>query len=118
MTQRITHKDAERAARRLADALGLPYGHYVTVDEEPGSFDGERPEGRYKVQTRDGRWRTTQPNAIEINYNPTYGGVVLQHIADDGGTWVTSGRFSQMRRTPREFVEYVNSLLTGMELAS
>lgn len=115
---RITRKDAERAARRLAEAIGVPYGHYVVVDDEPADFEGMSPEGRYKVQRKDGKWFTTQPNAIEVDYNPTYGGCVIQHIADDGGTWVSSGRFSQMRQTPREFVDYVNALLTGMDLAS
>lgn len=122
MGDRITRTDAERMAREVAKVMGLPYGHYVIVDDEPeeligisrlGMASDGRPRGRYKVQMADGRWMTTQPGAIELDYNPTYGGCVISRIADDGGTWVYSRPFSEMRRTPREFVDYCRAFIAG-----
>ena len=116
MSERYTHKDAEKAVQRLAEAMSLPYGHYTTVDDEPESFEGEQPEGRYKTDG-GGYWVTTQPGALELDYAPIYGGCIIQQMADDGGTWI-SEPFSRERKGPREFVGYVNALITGMELAS
>lgn len=121
---RVTFKDADRAGWRLADALGLPYGHYVTVEEEPLAFDGERPEGRFKrplsrtlANTRQVGWVTTQPGAIQVDYNAAYGGCIIEQIAHDGGTWVNHP-FKRERVSPREFVLYVEALLEGMDLAN
>ncbi len=116
MSERYTHKDAEKAVQRLAEAMSLPYGHYIVTDDEPEPFQGEQPKGRFK-HLGNGGWFTTQPNALELDYNPVYGGCVISQIADTGGTWV-SLPFSQERKGPREFVGYVNALITGMELAS
>lgn len=109
MGTRYTRKDAEKAVERLADALGLPYGHYVTLGHEPE----DRPEGRYKRQLFDGRWITTQPNALELSYQPTYGGCVIVQIADDGGTWERHP-FTSRRMRPREFVQYVDGIIAGI----
>ena len=87
MSTKYTRKDAEKAVRRLAEALNLPYGHYVVIDDEPQAFDGERAKGRFK-HLGNGGWFTTQPDALELDYNPTYGGCVIHQIAPDGGTWI------------------------------
>lgn len=119
MSERYTHKDAEKAVQRLAEAMSLPYGHYTVTEDEPESFEGEQNGGRFKRPTvpNGTLWFTTQPNALELDYNPVYGGCVISQIADTGGTWV-SLPFSQERKGPREFVGYVNALITGMELTS
>ena len=118
MSERYTHKDAEKAVQRLAEAMSLPYGHYTVTEDEPESFEGEQSEGRFKAHRLSaGGWFTTQPNALELDYNPVYGGCVISQIADTGGTWI-SQPFSQERKGPREFVGYVNALISGMEMAS
>jgi hypothetical protein len=112
MGDRYTGKDAEAAVKRLAEALGLPYGHYVTTETEP-------PDGQYKQERprADGseRWFTVQPNALAVDYNPTYGGCVIHQLADDGGTWIREP-FSRERKSPREFVAYVQALIAGIEI--
>ena len=115
MAVRYTVKDAERSLRELCELMGRPYGHYVDVDERPAPIDehgpGEATE-RYVHESDDGRFTITQPGAWELDYNPTYGGCVIEEIASNGRTW-THHPFGAERRSPREFVDYVAGLYRG-----
>lgn len=116
MSSRYTVKDAERAVYRLAVAMGVPYGHYTTTDVEPAGVPGHQFEGEvYKAQREDGSWVVTQPDALEVDYNPTYGGCVISQIAPNGRTWVSSP-FGYERRSPRQFVSYVNAIIAGIDI--
>ncbi len=73
---RYTRKDAEKALQRLADATGH----------------------RLAESWNDvGGW--------ELDYNPTYGGCVINEISNEGGA--VSQPFGCQRHSPREFCDMV-----------
>src|SRR3990167_3699011 len=105
MTQRYTYKDAVRAMERLADDLGKPLGHYRTV--APGEVSSLGAD----------RQTTTIPGGWVLDYNPIYGGCVIEERGDEpGATWSTHPR-GGTRRSPREFCEAVSFARTAMKLA-
>ncbi|KKL25747.1 hypothetical protein LCGC14_2402200 [marine sediment metagenome] len=93
MGTRITRKDADRALQSYCALSGQPYGHYKAGEYEDGHL-------------------ATIRNGLAIDYNPTYGGCIIERIAHDGGTWV-SQPYSRERKTPREMVEYISGLCAG-----
>lgn len=111
---------AVEVVKRLAEVMGVPYGHYTYHDAEPDTsaldplgHGGEAPTA-YKVKTRDGRWITTQPNALEADYNPVYGGWVIDQIAPNGRTWI-SKPFGDTRRSLRSFLNFVEDQIARIE---
>lgn len=111
----MTSKAIE-VTKQLAEVMGVPYGHYTYHDTEPDLSEldpqyggGESPTA-YKVKTRDGRWVTTQPNALEADFNGHYGGWVIQQIAPNGRTWI-SNPFGSTRRRLSGFVSFVEDLI-------
>lgn len=105
MSERYTIKDAEKAMDRLCEELGKPRGHYRTL--EPGEVSSI--EGNTRITTIPGGWA--------LDYNPIYGGCVVEEIAPDGHTWV-SQPFGSTRRSPREFCQMVNDVLRARSLES
>ena len=95
MPARVTRKHADEALRRYCELTGQPYGHYKRV-------------AVYGVD----RAISTIPNGLAIDYNPTYGGCIIERMADNGGTWV-SQPYSRERKTPREMVDYIDALGRG-----
>lgn len=100
MTDRYTRKDAENALARLAGALGHPVGHY-------------RPLQEGEVSTYGSSTYTTIPGGWDIDWNPAYGGIVIQEIDGDGGTSIREP-FGSMRRTYRDFCDTVNFALNAL----
>jgi hypothetical protein len=64
MGERYTHKDCERAVKRLAELLGKPTDAYGKDD------DG-------KLQANIGAWY--------LDYNSIYGGAIINEIVNKGG---------------------------------
>lgn len=79
---RITKKDIGGCASRLADDLGKKFGGCWV-----------RKKG--KRQSIVGCW--------EVDYNPTYGGAVIQEMINTKGG--VHQPFGSMRRKPREFCD-------------
>ncbi len=79
---RTSKKDLGGCASRLAKDLGKKYGKCWV-----------RKNG--KTQAVVGCW--------EVDYNPTYGGAVIQEIVSKGGG--VRQPFGSMRRKPREFCD-------------
>lgn len=111
---------AIEAVKRLADVMGVPYGHYVYHDTEPDTsaldpihHGGESPTA-YKRQLSDGRWVTTQPGALEADHNAAYGGWVIEQIAPNGRTWI-SKPFGDTRRSLRSFLAFVEEQIARIE---
>lgn len=103
MTDRYTRKDADRAVERLANVLGKPVGHYRQL--EPG-----------EISNFGSPSHTTIPGGWALDWNPTYGGGVIEEIADvPGETWVREP-FGPMRRSAREIVDMVRFGLDAIEL--
>lgn len=97
MSERVTFKDAERAFLRLCEAKGKTLAREYPIHDP----------------AREGTW--------ELDYNPTYGGIVIQEIVADSPprdgddrpqayTAVTCP-MGYERRTPREFVAMVEFAL-------
>ena len=104
MSDRYTRKDAEQAAKRLAEHLGKPWGHYTD--------DVNHPD-RHPTPLHEGGKFYTIPGGWALDYNPTYGGCVIEELAPDGGTWITQP-FGSERCSPREFVAKVNTAITAL----
>ena len=102
MSDRYTRTDAENALERLAAALGKPLGHYRKLR------GGE-------VSTFGSDTYTTIPGGWALDYNPTYGGCVIEEIDDRGGTSVRRP-LGDRRMSPREFVDSVWFALNAIEL--
>lgn len=106
MSDRYTRKDAERAFERLCEALNKPQGHYRTLAE------GE------KSNMANGQTFSTIPGGWALDYNPVYGGCVIEELSPTPGeTWVSTP-FGMMRRSPREFCQFVSDVLNGLALKS
>lgn len=102
---RYTRKDAEKAFEHLCQELGKPVGHYRKVNPGEVSNMGED------------RIITTIPGGWTLDYNPTYGGCVIEELSPNPGeTWI-SHPFGSTRRSPREFCSFVNAVLAGKALA-
>ena len=82
MARRVTKKDVGGCASRLADDLGKKFG---------GCW--RRKNG--KLEAVVGCWT--------VDYNPTYGGAVIQEIVSKGGG--VTQPFGPMRRKPGVFCE-------------
>lgn len=82
MARRYTKKDVGGCASRLADDLGKKFGACWT-----------RKDG--KLQAVVGCW--------SVDYNPTYGGAVIEEIVNTGGG--VTHPFGSMRRKAREFCD-------------
>jgi hypothetical protein len=99
MTDRYTRKDAEKAFKRLAEEFGKPTGHYREVAEGETS------------NMADGQKFSTIPGGWVLDYNPTYGGCVVEELSPNPGeTWITQP-FGSTRRSPREFCQMVNDMI-------
>lgn len=102
MSDRYTRKDAEHAFARLASALGktwsdregkLWHGNYWEPAPAGQLWERVRSENRAAV----GAW--------SLDYNPVYGGFVIEEMHNAGGG--VSQPFGSMRRTAREFCDAV-----------
>lgn len=93
MADRVTKKDAERVVQRLAEVLGLPYGHYRKTD------DGIE----------------TVLYGLVSDYSE-YGGCVVEQVVNEGGG--VTQPFGSQRRAPREFVDFINGVLAGIFIHS
>jgi len=82
MTRRVTKKDVGGCASRLADDLGKKFGGCWV-----------RKNG--KLQSIVGCW--------EVDYNPTYGGAVIQEMVNVSGG--VHQPFGPMRRKPGDFCD-------------
>jgi hypothetical protein len=104
MSDRYTLKDADKAFERLCEELGKPMGHYrKCADGEPSNM-------------ANGQTFSTIPGGWALDYNPTYGGCVVQELSPNPGeTWVRSP-LGDRRRSPREFCQMVNNMLRARAL--
>jgi hypothetical protein len=104
MGDRYTRKDAEKALSRLCEALGKPEGHYRKC--EPGEASN----------MKNGQTISTIPGGWALDYNPIYGGCVIEELSPTPGeTWVSTP-FGSTRRTPRAFCQMVTDVLRGRAL--
>jgi len=94
MARRITEADARSAARRLADALGHPYGSW---EQDNGTRSGYR--------AIIGGW--------DLDYNPTYGGCVITEIVNDGGG--IRHPLTEARQPLATFCSMVNFTLAALD---
>jgi hypothetical protein len=121
MTERYTRKDAEEAGRRLAEAAGHRYGHSEVVRELPEHVTNPTPGGGgeeaapYATERKSGGWFVTIPGGWAVDYNPTYGGCVIEEIAPNGRTWI-SQPFGATRRSPRQFCEWAWGVIRGIDI--
>lgn len=111
----------EEVTRRLAEAMGVPYGSYQTHETEPDvsvydampSHGGQSPMA-YKRQMTNGRWITTVPSGIYADHNSTYGGWVIEQMAPNGRTWI-SKPFGETRRTRASFIKFIEEKIAWLE---
>jgi len=92
MAERYTEKDAVRCAQDLADVLGKDFGKKLS-----DCYTEKAP----KV----GCWL--------VNYNPIYGGAVIEEMMERGGR---DRPFGDTRRSPREFCDAVRFAITAVDL--
>lgn len=105
MGDRYTRKDADKAMARLCEEFGKPLGHYRKVQDGEVSNMGE------------GRQITTIPGGWVMDYNPVYGGCVVEELSPNPGeTWI-SNPFGSTRRSPREFCQMVNDMIRARSIA-
>lgn len=101
---RYTRKDAERQFERLCEELGKPMGHY----RECAEGEVSNMENGQKYSTIPGGWA--------LDYNPTYGGCVIEELSPvPGETWI-SQPFGSTRRSPREFCQMVHDIIRARSL--
>ena len=83
---RITHSHVKGMAKRLGRVMGKKWGHYKKI--------GKGKNAKYKVVS--GAW--------ELNYNPTYGGWIIEEIDPDRtGSSGTSQPLISARLSTKEF---------------
>lgn len=85
MSNRTTRKDAEQALRRYATAAGLPYGHYLTTDQDRDAELGEPL--RYDQDTGRRLYVLTDGLALD----GAYGGYQVQQIIGYREGWTKPG---------------------------
>lgn len=95
MADRYGRKDAERCGRRLAEAVGK---------EKDFGKCWRRKNG---IEAKVGCWR--------LDYNPVYGGAVIEEIHTVGGG--ITQPFGMMRRKPREFCDAVDMAIKAIDVA-
>ena len=88
MTERMTRKDAQYMFGRLCETLGISQDTWQKQDD-----------GTYKGNI----------GAMSIDYNPTYGGVVIHEITSEGGG--VHLPFTSARKSPAVFCECVRFAL-------
>ncbi len=106
-------KAADQAVRDLAAVCGVPFGHYATSDSKPEPIEGNsrfEAAERYAVEREDGTYFVTLPSGLVADHNPTYGGYVIEQIADNGRTWI-GHPFKQERLHSARFCAYVSELI-------
>lgn len=104
MADRYTRKDAQIAFERLCEELGKPSGHYRKLAAGETS------------NMANGQTFSTIPGGWALDYNPTYGGCVIEELSPTPGeTWI-SHPFGSTRRSPREFCQFVNDVIRGHAL--
>ena len=104
MTDRYTRKDAEAALQRLTKALDKPLGHY-------------RPCAQGESNMGANHTFTTIPGGWALDYNPVYGGCVIEELADvPGETWIRHP-MGERRMSPREFVQMCNRAIDAVSIA-
>lgn len=91
---RYTRKDAERAYIRLRDALGK----------------------KENVWTREGNENRPVVGGWNLDWNPTYGGGVVEEICNENGG--VNMPLGYQRRNAREFVAAVQFALDVLRVAS
>jgi hypothetical protein len=101
MSDRYTRKDAEAAFARLASALGKTWS--VTGALFEGNYWESKSVGT--LWTREGSDNRAHVGAWTLDCNPTYGGYVIEEIANEGGG--VTQPFGSMRRNAREFCDAV-----------
>lgn len=114
---RYTKKDAEQAFARLCELMGKTAGHYRKLEAGETSTYGSATH-------------TTIPGGWALDYNPTYGGYVVEEISSDPAEHpgeLMDGRrysatsvsmpFGYTRRSAREFVQMVADLEAARRIA-
>ncbi len=119
MSYRVTKKLLDELLAIYADSTGQRTGHYevVPVDspwdsatQEP-SHGGEAAEPyRSPVVDTDTEYRTI-PGGLVLDHNTYYGGYVIEQIAPNGRTWISTPHGG--RRSPREMEAYLRGLIAG-----
>lgn len=107
MSERFTKKDAEKALERLCELMGRPKGHYRKLAE------GEVAPAGAVVTGVNGQFCTI-PGGWELDYNPIYGGYVVEEILENS-TGITQP-FGANRRSARDFWQMVWDITRAFEL--
>jgi hypothetical protein len=102
MSDRYTRKDAEAAFARLASTLGKTWS-----DQHGKLWKGNywEPVADGTLWTLEGNENSARVGAWGLDYNPTYGGFVIEEIFNEGGG--VSQPFGSMRRSARDFCDAV-----------
>ena len=110
MTDRYTRKDAEAAFARLASALGKTWS-----DQGGALWQGlpYKPESAGALWTRKGNDNIAMIDAWTLDCNPTYGGYVIEVIANSGGG--IHQPFGSTRHNAREFCAMVRFALDALQ---
>jgi hypothetical protein len=106
MTARYSRKDAEAAFARLASALGQTWS-----DQYGNLWNGKayEPTAVGQLWTTDGTENNAHVGAWTLDYNPIYGGYVIEVIANTGGG--VSQPFGSQRHPASEFCAMVRFAL-------
>ena len=121
MAYRVTKRLLDELLKMYADATGQRVGHYERVPTDtpmlpetqvPGV--GGESDTPYRSPVTDGgggEYRTI-PGGLVLDHNPTYGGYVIERIAPNGRTWISTPYGE--RRSPREMEAFLRGMLAGV----
>ena len=114
MSERYTRKDAYKAFTRLASALGKTWS-----DDYGNLYSGHyyEPDLRAeKLWTREGTSNRAHIGAWMLDYNPIYGGFVIEEMFNEGGG--VSRPMGDLRRNAREFCDAVRFAMDALAKVS
>ncbi len=115
---RTSKKLLEKLLEQFAEQSGQRVGHYEVVptdtpwpvETQQLAAGGESAEPYRHPVTDGGEYRTI-PGGLVLDHNPTYGGYVIERIAPNGRTWISTPYGE--RRSPREMESYLRGLIAG-----
>ncbi len=117
---RVTKKLLETLLEMFAEQSGQRVGHYEQVPvDTPWPVETQQPAAggeaaepyRSPVTVGATSEYRTIPGGLVLDHNPTYGGYVIERIAPNGRTWISTPYGE--RRSPREMESYLRGLIAG-----
>ena len=120
VSHRVTKRLLDELLEMYADATGQRVGHYELVaadapmlpETQVAGVGGEADTAYQGLASEAGMEYRTIPGGLVLDHNPTYGGYVIERIAPNGRTWISTPYGE--RRSPREMEAFLRGMLAGV----